>query len=451
MRFKRGREVVEIPVTEDMTLAGLFAELSGGFRVDKEGQRGTVAGIVLKGGIRVDAAGHGDPRLCRDVPGLVDARSAAVLVREDGPLGAVHLPLTRTGGLSMEEEDKRLEARLNPSGARDPTMRRPDTEWTFQELEVLPWAKTPPPSAALDLLRRVAYAPGVVALMQQRRWRVLRLTEMRPEGLVGVSPACLLGFNRGRGLEISLRLRTDDMRGFRTLQVINRTLYHELAHMEFDDHDDNFKELASEVAREAVRLDWTKGRGQRIVDYVQPEGRRPEADMDNNLDVETRALLEAPGGVGPSGVEAEPSSRQTPHRAFRARDHAPARHAADAALRRLEGVPPEKPRVVLPYNPAGRRQSPPPESSPQNDAHEGAVAVGVRLGDGSRITTSLPPTATVGDVRKAVDRHAPAQGARSRRYVLASLVPAPKNHSDDESLVDAGLVGALLVQRFVDE
>jgi len=38
---------------------------------------------------------------------------------------------------------------------------------------------------------------------------------MPPEGKVGVSPVCILGVNINRGQEVSLRLRTDDLKGGR--------------------------------------------------------------------------------------------------------------------------------------------------------------------------------------------------------------------------------------------
>ena len=57
------------------------------------------------------------------------------------------------------------------------------------------------------------------------------LSEMPPEGKVGVSPMCILGVNINGGQEISLRLRTDDLRGFRRYDRIRETLCHELAHM----------------------------------------------------------------------------------------------------------------------------------------------------------------------------------------------------------------------------
>lgn len=38
------------------------------------------------------------------------------------------------------------------------------------------------------------------------------LSEMPPEGKVGVSAMCVLGYNVNNGQEISLRLRTDDLK-----------------------------------------------------------------------------------------------------------------------------------------------------------------------------------------------------------------------------------------------
>lgn len=63
------------------------------------------------------------------------------------------------------------------------------------------------------------------------RWTVGLLSEMPPEGKVGVSAVCVLGVNINAGQEISLRLRTDDLKGFRRYDRIRETLCHELAHM----------------------------------------------------------------------------------------------------------------------------------------------------------------------------------------------------------------------------
>eukprot|EP00897_Mesotaenium_endlicherianum_P007977 jgi/Mesen1/7207/ME000371S06290 len=111
------------------------------------------------------------------------------------------------------------------------------------------------------------------------RWRVGVMTEMPPIGYVGVSPKCLLGFNKNRGEEISLRLRTDDLRGFRKYQSVKATLLHELAHMVHDEHDNNFKELDSQLNREVLALDWTRSHADKL---AGPKGAPPSDDDDDD-------------------------------------------------------------------------------------------------------------------------------------------------------------------------
>lgn len=67
----------------------------------------------------------------------------------------------------------------------------------------------------MKLLHRLAADPGIAGIMTKHRWSVGLLSEMPPDGKVGVSPVCILGFNINAGQEISLRLRTDDLKGFR--------------------------------------------------------------------------------------------------------------------------------------------------------------------------------------------------------------------------------------------
>jgi hypothetical protein len=90
------------------------------------------------------------------------------------------------------------------------------------------WQLNPPPQQALRIMHKLASDPGIIAIMKKHRWQVGVMTELAPVGYVGVSPKCLLGFNKNRGEEISLRLRTDDLRGFRKYESIKKTLLHEL-------------------------------------------------------------------------------------------------------------------------------------------------------------------------------------------------------------------------------
>ncbi|KVI10653.1 hypothetical protein Ccrd_010941 [Cynara cardunculus var. scolymus] len=116
----------------------------------------------------------------------------------------------------------------------------------------------PPASEALRLMHTLAADRGIVAVMNKHQWRVGIMTEMAPEGYVGVSPVCILGLNKNKGEEISLRLRTDDLKGFRKYQSIKKTLLHELAHMVFSEHDANFYALDKQLNLEADALDWTR-------------------------------------------------------------------------------------------------------------------------------------------------------------------------------------------------
>eukprot|EP00775_Hariotina_reticulata_P012109 gene12109-12248_t len=125
----------------------------------------------------------------------------------------------------------------------------------------------PAPSAALRLLHQLAADPAISAVMESHGWRVGLLSEMPPEGKVGVSAVCVLGYNVNRGQEISLRLRTDDLRGFRKYLRIRETLVHELAHMEWDDHDSNFKALNSHLLKEVAQHEAASAAGtRRLID-----------------------------------------------------------------------------------------------------------------------------------------------------------------------------------------
>lgn len=76
------------------------------------------------------------------------------------------------------------------------------------------------------LLHRVRTDIGVAFIMKKYKWKVTLLLELHP-----IDDASILGFNRNKGEVIALRLRTDDLCGFRTFDSIRRVMLHELAHM----------------------------------------------------------------------------------------------------------------------------------------------------------------------------------------------------------------------------
>uniref|UniRef100_A0A8R7R298 WLM domain-containing protein n=1 Tax=Triticum urartu TaxID=4572 RepID=A0A8R7R298_TRIUA len=110
-------------------------------------------------------------------------------------------------------------------------------------------------------MHMLACDPGIIAIMNKHRWQVGIMTEMAPVGYVGVSPKCIIGFNKNMGEEIPLRLRTDDLKGFRKYESIKKTLLHELAHKVHSEHDAHFFALNKQLNEEAASLDWTKSSG----------------------------------------------------------------------------------------------------------------------------------------------------------------------------------------------
>ncbi|KAL9258841.1 Protein-tyrosine-phosphatase IBR5-like protein [Drosera capensis] len=162
----------------------------------------------------------------------------------------------------FEEEEKRMRMRMlkAPQGP----IRLPQGQYIFADfhtLELPGIVLNPPASEALKRMHMLAADPGIVAIMNKHHWRVGIMTELAPVGYVGISPKCILGFNKNHGEEISLRLRTDDLKGFRKYESIKKTLLHELAHMVYSEHDANFHVLNKQLNEEAAALDWTKSRG----------------------------------------------------------------------------------------------------------------------------------------------------------------------------------------------
>lgn len=164
--------------------------------------------------------------------------------------------------IGFSEEDVRAKRwRGATAGA---ARRLPQGEYIFCDFRTLhlPGVElTPSPAKALEIMHKLASDPGIVAIMNRHRWRVGLMTEMAPVGYVGISSECILGYNKNQGEEISLRLRTDNLKGFRKYESIKLTLLHELAHMVHSNHDANFHALNKQLKEEAISLDWTKSGG----------------------------------------------------------------------------------------------------------------------------------------------------------------------------------------------
>ncbi|KAI8320982.1 WLM-domain-containing protein [Martensiomyces pterosporus] len=142
-----------------------------------------------------------------------------------------------------------------------------EDEYTFHGFETLP--NLSQRDKAMGILHRLAKDEGVRQIMKKRQYKVGILRELHP------FERTILGYNRNRGEVIALRLRTDDLEGFRDYLSIRTVLMHELAHMVWDEHDERFRRLNSEHCREVIELDWTlRGRklaGDRAVFYNPEE------------------------------------------------------------------------------------------------------------------------------------------------------------------------------------
>ncbi|KAJ2850319.1 hypothetical protein IWW36_002005 [Coemansia brasiliensis] len=120
---------------------------------------------------------------------------------------------------------------------------------------------------ALEMLQKLARDQGVKEIMKKHKYKVGVLRELHPQ------ERTILGYNRNRGQVIALRLRTDDLEGFRDYLNVRRVLMHELAHMVWDAHDENFHQLNRQHCKEVIDLDWSS-RGRTVgpaMDYYEPQ------------------------------------------------------------------------------------------------------------------------------------------------------------------------------------
>jgi WLM domain len=131
---------------------------------------------------------------------------------------------------------------------------RKRSQYCFGGIQTLPGL--PNEGTARSILEELSFDVGVLAVMEKHKFKVGALCELYPEGYVGVSDVCVMGLNEGNGIRILLRLRTDDLKGFRKILSIRKVLFHELAHNMHSDHDSNFYMLMRQIEREVVELDW---------------------------------------------------------------------------------------------------------------------------------------------------------------------------------------------------
>ncbi|RCH81884.1 hypothetical protein CU097_000453, partial [Rhizopus azygosporus] len=158
----------------------------------------------------------------------------------------------------------------------------------------------PHPERARKILERLRDDRGIQAIMKARKWSVGELIELTP------FEASILGYNRNAGQLIALRLRTDDLSGFRHYDSIRKVLLHELTHNVWGEHDDNFHALNRQLNKDVVALDWTAHGGHSLGNgsYYNPE---EEEVMD---DVGYEAGTYRLGGSSVAVLDNDPEARR---------------------------------------------------------------------------------------------------------------------------------------------
>jgi hypothetical protein len=163
------------------------------------------------------------------------------LVRDD---------LTRQGQHQIRQRQQLGRQRLHDAAQRSQRSHQHyhHPSYGFGQVQVLP--NLPQPDQAHAILSELANDPGILACMKHHHWTVPTLSELYPHGKVGESELCVMGLNKNHGQEICLRIRTDDLQGFRKPLSIRQVMYHELAHNVHSEHNTEFFQLMRRIEQE---------------------------------------------------------------------------------------------------------------------------------------------------------------------------------------------------------
>ena len=337
--YRGATHAVDVPSDATVGDLGVALERATGASVATQKIFGLKRVSSLKGGVLVPSRAGDATLAVASVPGLTSSANAKPLMlmgtaaADIAALDAASQVDHRVVG--FDEELLRLRRRRKghvsrgssraadsgpPSSAEHP--------YTFGEYRSLPVpdAIRPSAAAALRMLHKLARDPGILGVMAKHKFRVGLLSEMPPEGKVGVSESCVLGYNVNAGAEIHLRLRTDDLRGFRRYARVRETLLHELTHNVWSDHDGNFKALCSRLNAECAEFDWkANGNGAR---RLAGDGAIASSDEETWSEDETMAATRGSSGRASGG-----GGDDAPRSAAEAAARRAAAAAAEAAER----------------------------------------------------------------------------------------------------------------------
>ena len=204
---------------------------------------------IKKKTIRLMAMAMSKQEVKRNDDAFHEAKTNAPRIRDD---------LTSNGKAAIVARQRQGRKMLQQASKNDLRSRsHSNVSYGFNHTETLPML--PDQEKAKRILHSLSTDPGILACMTKHKWNVGCLSELYPEGKVGESEVCVMGLNQNKGQKILLRLRTDDLKGFRKILSIRKVLFHELAHNIHSDHDNEFYKLMRQIESECNDLDWTKG------------------------------------------------------------------------------------------------------------------------------------------------------------------------------------------------
>lgn len=227
---KFARENLQVERGACQSIYDLKKRLAAVTRTDVQTVKLIVKGNILRDDMLLDDLQNGLVRFNGSSVLLTPELVITMIANKGGKLSMVpsyDAPRV-VNDLSTDGNVKQIHPSMRATEGYKSVEKRVKTAYEFQRIETLPGL--PDEEKAQFLLEELANDPAILAVMQKYKWTVGCLAEMYPEGLVGVDEVCILGLNQNKGEKILLRLRTDDLQGFRIMDSIKHTLYHELAH-----------------------------------------------------------------------------------------------------------------------------------------------------------------------------------------------------------------------------
>ncbi|ORX54952.1 WLM-domain-containing protein [Hesseltinella vesiculosa] len=188
-----------------------------------------------------------------------DATLESIGIIPDAKIMLMGSPQQQIDAVHSMDRTLQQRAKVTAAFARHPKKRTAagssrslqDVRYTFHQITVLPEFQGQ--DKARKLLERLRDDRGIQGIMQHYKWSVGELAELSP------FEHAILGYNRNAGERIALRLRTDDLSGFRHYDTIRKVLLHELTHNVWGDHDENFHKLNRQLNKDVITMDVTFG------------------------------------------------------------------------------------------------------------------------------------------------------------------------------------------------